>query len=548
MRTARRLLHPSELAELACEIEIDRLGEPIGKQDQYIAAYGGVTCFTFHPDDSVEAEPLKLPIDTLFNLEDNLLLFFTGFSRSAGTILQDQTAAHQRAATRRCSHNLHYVKELGLRSQPALENGDTAAFGELMHEHWEHKKRRSGGMSNPQIDEWYELGRKNGALGGKLVGAGGGGFLCSTPRTIGACATAMARGRARGGALPLRLRRHQGAVRMTLPVAILAGGLATRLRPVTETIPKALVEVAGRPFVDHQLDWLRARGFDRVVFCVGYRGEMIRDVARRRRAVGPVDRLLSSTVTDCSAPAARCKRALPLLGRRVLRPVRRFVSRLRLAAVDERAFRASGKPALMTVFATTDSWDRSNVCFEDGRRLSRTTSGTVRRHAAHRLRAGRAVGAGARAVQPTAVRSGSVYQRLAGEGRPGRLRSPRAVLRDRIARGAWTKRARFWLEGRHADFDDMSYARQHLHEAAQIIDAIDATAIERMAEIACRRCGQRGGRLFFLGVGGSAGNCSHAVNDFRKLAGFEAYAPTDNVSELTARTNDEGWDTVFAAG
>ena len=92
----------------------------------------------------------------------------------------------------------------------------------------------------------------------------------------------------------------------------------------------------------------------------------------------------------------------------------------------------------------------------------------------------------------------------------------------------------------------MSYARQHLREAARIIDSIDADAIERIAEILLR-VRTAGGRLFFLGVGGSAGNCSHAVNDFRKLAGFEAYAPTDNVSELTARTNDEGWDTVFAA-
>jgi D-sedoheptulose 7-phosphate isomerase len=92
----------------------------------------------------------------------------------------------------------------------------------------------------------------------------------------------------------------------------------------------------------------------------------------------------------------------------------------------------------------------------------------------------------------------------------------------------------------------MTYARQHLQEAARIIDSLDADAIERMAN-ALAEVRARGGRLFFLGVGGSAGNCSHAVNDFRKLAGFEAYAPTDNVSELTARTNDEGWDTVFAA-
>jgi D-glycero-alpha-D-manno-heptose-7-phosphate kinase len=172
----RRLLHPSELAELACEIEIDRLGEPIGKQDQYIAAYGGVTCFTFHPDGTVEAQPLKLSMDVLFDLEDNLLLFFTGFSRSAGSILQDQklrTERHDQAMIQ----NLHYVKDLGLRSRVALERGDAALFGELLHEHWEHKKQRSGGMSNARIDEWYDLGRRNGAIGGKLVGAGGGGFL-----------------------------------------------------------------------------------------------------------------------------------------------------------------------------------------------------------------------------------------------------------------------------------------------------------------------------------------------------------------------------------
>jgi D-glycero-alpha-D-manno-heptose-7-phosphate kinase len=172
----RRLLHPSELAELACEIEIERLKEPIGKQDQYIAAYGGLTCFNFHKDGKVEAEPLTMPIDAIFNLEDNLLLFFTGFSRSAGSILghQDQRT---RAADSDMLSNLHYVRELGMRSRSALESGDTAAFGEWMQEHWEHKKRRTAGVSNPQIDEWYDLGRRNGALGGKLVGAGGGGFL-----------------------------------------------------------------------------------------------------------------------------------------------------------------------------------------------------------------------------------------------------------------------------------------------------------------------------------------------------------------------------------
>ena len=172
----KRHLHQEELAELACHIEIDRLGEPIGKQDQYIAAMGGITCFTFHKDDKVTSVPLDISMDTLLDLEDNLLLFFTGFSRSASGILKDQQIRSQKN-DEDMLNNLHYVKNLGYRSKESLENGDTTLFGELMHEHWEHKKRRSGGMSNPQIDAWYELGMHNGAIGGKLVGAGGGGFL-----------------------------------------------------------------------------------------------------------------------------------------------------------------------------------------------------------------------------------------------------------------------------------------------------------------------------------------------------------------------------------
>jgi D-glycero-alpha-D-manno-heptose-7-phosphate kinase len=172
----KRLIQPSDLAELACHIEIDLLGEPIGKQDQYIASYGGITCFTFQRDDKVVAEPLSLGMDTMFDLEDNLLLFFTGFSRSAGAILKDQNVRTQQSDDDMLQ-NLHYVKDLGFRCRSALEGGRPAVFGELMHEHWQHKKRRSQGMSNPQIDEWYDLGMKNGAVGGKLVGAGGGGFL-----------------------------------------------------------------------------------------------------------------------------------------------------------------------------------------------------------------------------------------------------------------------------------------------------------------------------------------------------------------------------------
>ena len=172
----RKVAHSQELAELACHIEIDRLGEPIGKQDQFIAAFGGMTCFTFHKDHRVTVEPLRVSMKTMHDLEDNLLLFFTGFNRNAGSILKDQHVRSQ-ARDPDMLQNLDYVKSLGYRSKEALEAGDLPRFGELLHEQWEHKKRRSGAASNPQIDAWYSLAMNNGAIGGKLVGAGGGGFL-----------------------------------------------------------------------------------------------------------------------------------------------------------------------------------------------------------------------------------------------------------------------------------------------------------------------------------------------------------------------------------
>src|SRR5664279_1823865 len=144
----KNLIHPHQLAEQACHIEIDILQEPIGKQDQYIAAYGGITCFEFAKDGSVEAWPLAISEETLFNLEDNLLLFFTGSSRSASAILKEQD-----------------------------DKSNLAEFGRLMNVHWERKKQRSTGMSSARIDQWYDCAMSNGALGGKLIGAGGGGFL-----------------------------------------------------------------------------------------------------------------------------------------------------------------------------------------------------------------------------------------------------------------------------------------------------------------------------------------------------------------------------------
>ena len=172
----RNFVPPQELAEQACRIEIDLLHEPIGKQDQFIAAFGGITCFQFLPDDRVIAEPLKMPADALANLEDNLLLFFTGSARDASEILRDQDKRTKENG-KEMLENLHFTKQLGHESRDALVAGNLRKFAELMHIHWEHKKKRSPGMSNGRVDELYDLARANGALGGKLVGAGGGGFL-----------------------------------------------------------------------------------------------------------------------------------------------------------------------------------------------------------------------------------------------------------------------------------------------------------------------------------------------------------------------------------
>ena len=187
-----RHINPEELAELACSIEIDRLQEPVGKQDQYIASVGGITCFAFHKDNSVTFAPLKISRETFHALEDNLLLFFTGFSRSASEILKDQHVKSQKNDTDMLN-NLHFVKEIGYLSKDALESGNTDKFGELMHQHWEHKKKRSGGMSNQNIDAWYETALKNGALGGKVVGAGGGGFLMFMAHDAAELRSAMAK-------------------------------------------------------------------------------------------------------------------------------------------------------------------------------------------------------------------------------------------------------------------------------------------------------------------------------------------------------------------
>jgi len=165
-----------ELAEEAFHIEHDILQQHCGKQDQYIAAIGGVTRFDFDRNGKVLFSPVKLTPETLANLEDGLLLFFTGYARSASGILADQDVKSKQSDSAMID-NLHFTKSLGIQSLTALENGNLPEFAAIMHEHWLHKRARSGGMSNGHIDDLYKLATENGALGGKLVGAGGGGFL-----------------------------------------------------------------------------------------------------------------------------------------------------------------------------------------------------------------------------------------------------------------------------------------------------------------------------------------------------------------------------------
>lgn len=172
----RDFVTQKQLAEEACHIEIDTLGEPIGKQDQYMAAFGGLTCLTFDKNGEVLVEPLRISPEALDQLEDNILLFFTGKERGATEILSEQDKMCKQN-NQGMFDNLHQIKEIGLETRRYFERGEIDRLGELLHVHWEIKKKRSQKMSDSFVDECYEAARKNGAIGGKLVGAGGGGFF-----------------------------------------------------------------------------------------------------------------------------------------------------------------------------------------------------------------------------------------------------------------------------------------------------------------------------------------------------------------------------------
>ena len=318
---------------------------------------------------------------------------------------------------------------------------------------------------------------------------------------------------------------------MSLPLAILAGGLATRLRPLTEKIPKSLVEVAGKPFIVWQIELLRRNGVAHLVLCLGYLGGQVQaELGDGSRWGMQVDYIFDGPRLLGTGGALR--RALPRLGEAFFVLYGDSYLDCDYAAVES-AFRASGKLGLMTVFRNANLWDRSNVIFENGRIQCYDKKNLVpeMKHIDYGL----------------GVLQASALERYPAD----RMLDLATVYQDLLAQdqlAGYEVSQRFYEIGSPAGLQEtrdyikersmQSYTEKHLAEASQIISQLDVGAIEQMVErlVSLR---QRGGRLFFLGVGGSAANCSHAVNDFRKIAGIEAYAPTDNVSELTARTNDE---------
>jgi D-sedoheptulose 7-phosphate isomerase len=334
-----------------------------------------------------------------------------------------------------------------------------------------------------------------------------------------------------------------------LPVAILAGGLATRLLPITERVPKLLVEVAGELFFSHQLRLLKEAGLTRLVLCVGHLGEMIvENYGDGARWGVQIDYSF-----DGPAPlgtGGAIIRALTKLGDAFY--VLYGDSYLPINYLDVgQSFLVSGKQGMMTIFENCNRYDVSNVWFEDGRIRTYDKKNRVpqMKHVDYGLGLLRA-DALTDWPRGSTVDLADVYRRL--------------VEKDELA--GYEVRQRFYEIGSHTGLREldqmlrssqhnlsehllctrgpMSYAVQHLKEVSEIASRINPADCEKcVAELVDVR--SRGGRVFILGVGGSAANASHAVNDFRKIAGLECYAPTDNVSELTARTNDDGWTSVF---
>lgn len=321
-------------------------------------------------------------------------------------------------------------------------------------------------------------------------------------------------------------------------MAILAGGLATRLRPITQKVPKCLLPVAGSPFIAHQLRWLQGQGVREVVLCLGFLGEQVQETIGDGAAFGLTVRY-SYDGPDLLGTGGALRKAIPLLGDTFF--VLYGDSYLQCSLPDiQDAFARNRSPALMTVFRNQDSFDKSNVHFGEGKplRYDKRAPSPDMTH----------IDYGLSIVSASAIREfspvgafdlGDLYHTLSVAGKIAAYEVHERFFEIGSPQGL--SETEDFLTQRSGK---MSFSQKHVQEAIEILNRLDVAAIEKMATLLAD-VKEKNGRLFFLGVGGSAGNCSHAVNDFRKIVGIESYAPTDNVSELTARTNDDGWESVF---
>lgn len=323
-----------------------------------------------------------------------------------------------------------------------------------------------------------------------------------------------------------------------VPAAILAGGLATRLGPVTAQTPKALVDVAGRPFIDHQLSLLRRRGVRRVVLCLAHMGQRIAEHVGDGRRYG-LDVRVSLDGPRLLGTGGALVRALPQLDEAFFVFYGDSLTDIELDPLLQAL--TPDAEAVMAVLENGGRWDASNVLYEQGllQRYDKRAPTPDMRH----------IDYGVGLLKSRAFRRlprdepsdlADLYAALSAEGRLKGVLVSRRFYEIGSAAGLEETRL-FALEQQR-----MNYVDDYLSEAVQVIAGLDRSAIQGLVD-KLLDLRQRQGRLFILGVGGSAGNASHAVNDFRKICGIEAYAPTDNVSELTARVNDDGWETVFAS-
>lgn len=326
-----------------------------------------------------------------------------------------------------------------------------------------------------------------------------------------------------------------------LSIAVLAGGLATRLRPITEKIPKSLIAINDIPFVIYQLSLFQQNGINHVHFCLGHLGEMVEKVVDESKFSKMMKITYSFDGDKLLGTGGAIKKALPFL------PDTFFVTYgdsyldIDYQSIKSRFFESIYEDCgLMTVYKNSNQYDTSNVIFENSRIIlySKKQLTDNMNYIDYGLGILRKSHFNAYPNE-TPFDLSDIYEKLAING-------------ELIG---YEAHERFYEIGSVKGIEDLSiyiknkkimssYSKQHLAEAGKIMEQIDDSMIEKMVNIIATTR-ENNGRLFFLGVGGSAGNASHAVNDFRKIVGIESYAPTDNVSELTARTNDEGWDTIF---